>query len=233
MNNAMVLFSGGQDSTTCLAWALDRYDSVYTLGFNYGQRHVVELAVREPILSEIKDAFPHWGNRLAGDCVISLDVLAALRESALFKTAPDRDDGFPRTYIPGRNLFFLTVAAVMCERLQIKNIVTGTCETDYSGYPDCRDDSIKAMQIALNLGMASRFTIHTPLMWIDKAQTWKLAQVLGGETLVELIREKTHTCYAGVRDTYHDWGYGCAECDACKLRSRGWDNFMSESVIVV
>ncbi|HEY0626130.1 MAG TPA: 7-cyano-7-deazaguanine synthase QueC [Allosphingosinicella sp.] len=224
MDSALVLFSGGQDSTTCLAWALERFDRVETVGFDYGQRHRVELIARKSILGEIRDAFPRWGNRLGGDHVIDLHALGQLSDTALTSEVAIamRGDGLPNTFVPGRNLIFLTFASALAYRRGAKHIVTGVCETDYSGYPDCRDDTIKAMQIALNLGMERRFILHTPLMWIGKADTWRLAEKLGGGALVKLIREATHTCYLGSEDGGHDWGKGCGTCPACELRAAGW-----------
>jgi 7-cyano-7-deazaguanine synthase len=231
---ALVLFSGGQDSTTCLASALARYRRVETIGFDYGQRHAVELAVRDPILRALR-AFPGWAERLGADRVIKLETLGAIAESALLSDGGFgyRDDGLPTTFVPGRNLVFLTYAAIIAAQRGIKVLVTGTCETDYSGYPDCRDDTLKALQVALNLGMEARLTIETPLMWIDKAATWQLAHDLGGRKLVELIVEDTHTCYAGDREHRHDWGYGCGACDACKLRARGWERYVAASAMLV
>jgi 7-cyano-7-deazaguanine synthase len=225
--SALVLFSGGQDSTTCLAWALERFRRVETVGFDYGQRHRVELEVRPRVLEQIRRDFPLWGGRLGDDHLIDMAVLGQVSDTAL--TGPVeiamQANGLPNTFVPGRNLLFLTFAAALAYRRGAKHLVTGVCETDYSGYPDCRDDTIKAMQLALNLGMESRFVIHTPLMWIDKAQTWALAEQLGGEPLVNLIREETHTCYNGDREHRHDWGFGCGTCPACELRAAGWERF--------
>jgi len=214
--SALVLFSGGQDSTTCLAWALARYERVETIGFDYGQRHRIELDVRPKILSffEVKE-----------DTLIDLGVLGKISETALTR---DMDialskSGLPNTFVPGRNLLFLTVAAAVAYRRGIEVLVGGMCETDFSGYPDCRDDTIKALQVALGLGLDRRIAIETPLMWLDKAQTWQLAQDLGGEALVELIVEDTHTCYLGERGARHAWGHGCGECPACALRKRGYE----------
>ncbi len=226
-SSALVLFSGGQDSTTCVAWALARYKSVETIGFAYGQRHSVELAMREPILSALRRGFPTWAERLGADHLVQLDAIAAVAKSALLGDASigPREDGLPSTFVPGRNLIFITLAAIVAKHRGMKALVGGMCETDFSGYPDCRDDTIKAMQIALNLGMEARLTIETPLMWIDKASTWALAAELGGDPLIDLIVEQTHTCYAGDREHRHRWGYGCASCDACRLRARGWERY--------
>ena len=222
--NALVLFSGGQDSTTCLAWALERYASVETLGFDYRQRHRVELDGR-PALREALAA--RWPGKLGPDHTIDLAALAALGDSAMTHDIAIETDakGLPNTFVPGRNLLFLTFAAALCHRRGLRRIVGGMCETDFSGYPDCRDDTIKAMQVALNLGMESRFILETPLMWLDKAETWRLADTLGGDALVDLIVERTHTCYLGERGTRHDWGYGCGTCPACALRADGWRRF--------
>lgn len=224
---ALVLFSGGQDSTTCLAWALERFAEVDTLGFDYGQRHRVELEARPRIREALRSGFPEWAGRLGSDHLIDLSALGALSETALTRDVAFRleANGLPNSFVPGRNLVFLTFAAALAYRRGARHIVAGVCETDYSGYPDCRDDSLKAMQVALNLGMESRFVVHTPLMWLDKAATWALAQQLGGETLVALVRELSHSCYAGDSETRHDWGHGCGACPACELRSRGWAEF--------
>ena len=222
--SALVLFSGGQDSTTCLAQALSRYERVETLGFDYGQRHSVELEVRLQALEALRKAFPDWGAKLGEDHVLSLDVLKQIGGSSLTEDVAFamQADGLPNTFVPGRNLLFLTLAGALAYRRGLSVIVTGVCETDFSGYPDCRDDTMKAMQLALNLGLERRLLIETPLMWIDKAQTWQLAFELGGEPLIELIRRDTHTCYQGVRDVLHEWGYGCGGCSACELRAKGW-----------
>lgn len=221
--SALVLFSGGQDSATCLAWALDRFERVETIGFDYGQRHRVELAVRSQFLAELKSAFPGWSQRLGEDHLLDLTSLGRISDTALTTGAAITfaDSGLPNTFVPGRNLLFLTYASAIAYRREIKHLVTGVCETDYSGYPDCRDDTIKALQVALNLGMEKRFVIETPLMWIDKAATWALADSLGGQALVDLIIEHSHTCYQGDRENRHAWGYGCNACPACDLRAAG------------
>ncbi|MEG1455062.1 MAG: 7-cyano-7-deazaguanine synthase QueC [Comamonas sp.] len=226
---ALVLFSGGQDSTTCLADALSRYERVETLGFDYGQRHHVELDARQNVLAEIRRQFPQWAQRLGEDHMLSLDVLQQIGGSSLTDDVAFamQADGLPNTFVPGRNLLFLTLAGALAYRRGLQVIVTGVCETDFSGYPDCRDDTMKALQVALNLGLERRLRIATPLMWIDKAQTWQMAQDLGGEPLVELILEQTHTCYQGTRDVRHDWGYGCGICPACELRAKGWAKYMA------
>ncbi|WP_131113125.1 7-cyano-7-deazaguanine synthase QueC [Lichenihabitans psoromatis] len=230
--HALVLFSGGQDSTTCLAWALDRFDHVETIGFDYGQRHRIELDVRAPVLDALRLRFPVWGEKLGQDHMIDLAVLGQVSDTALTRDVDMamQTNGLPNTFVPGRNLMFLTFAAAVAYRRGAKHLVTGVCETDYSGYPDCRDDTMKAMQLALNLGMESRFVVHTPLMWIDKAATWATARDLGGEPLVDLVRTESHTCYAGDRTHWHDWGFGCGHCPACDLRAKGWDKFRIEAV---
>ena len=229
--SALVLFSGGQDSTTCLAWALDRFDRVETVGFDYRQRNRVELDVRPKVRSAIVAAFPHWGHKLGDDHVVDLAALAVISDSAMTRDVAiaARADGLPNTFVPGRNLLFLTFAAALAYRRGLKRLVAGMCETDYSGYPDCRDDSIKALQVALNLGMTTRLVVETPLMWVDKAATWRLARDLGGETLIEIVREETHTCYEGDRSHRHDWGFGCGHCPACALRAAGYAAFRAAS----
>jgi 7-cyano-7-deazaguanine synthase len=227
--NALVLFSGGQDSATCLAWALDRFERVETIGFDYGQRHRVELEVRGQFLTELRSAFPHWADRLGDDHLLDLTSLGRISDAALTTGAAIAfaDSGLPNTFVPGRNLLFLTYASAIAYRREIKHLVTGVCETDYSGYPDCRDDTIKALQVALNLGMEKRFVIDTPLMWIDKAATWALAMDVGGHALVDLIVEHSHTCYQGDRQHRHAWGYGCGACPACELRAGGFSAWAS------
>jgi len=224
---ALVLFSGGQDSTTCLAQALENFDHVETIGFDYGQRHIVELECSTNIRKEIADRFPKRNKRLGDDHRIDFGVLGKISDTALTRDIEIQMLGnkLPGTFVPGRNILFLTFAACIAYRRGLKHIVAGMCETDYSGYPDCRDDTIKALQTALNLGMESRFVLHTPLMWIDKAQTWKLANELGGSELLNLIIEHTHTCYLGDRTHRHVWGYGCGTCPACQLRADGFARY--------
>jgi 7-cyano-7-deazaguanine synthase len=224
---ALILFSGGQDSSTCLAWALKRYSHVETLGFDYGQKHRIEMQVRLKTLSEIRVRFPEWAARLGDDHVLNLSVLGELSDSALTREQEIAfgKSGLPNTFVPGRNLIFINMAAALAYRRGLDVLVGGMCETDYSGYPDCRDDSIKAMQVALSLGMGKRYTIETPLMWIDKADTWALAAELGGDALIEVIIQHTHTCYHGHRDRLHSWGYGCGECPACALRKTGFQTW--------
>ncbi len=228
-DTALVLFSGGQDSATCLAWALARFDRVETIGFDYGQRHRVELDLRAPFRARIAALFPAWAARLGEDHVLRLDALGALSDTALTRETAIamREDGLPNTFVPGRNLVFLTFAAALAYRRGARHLVAGMCETDYSGYPDCRDDTLKALQVALNLGMERRFVLHTPLMWRDKAATWALARRLGGQALVEAIVEDTHSCYLGDRTRRHPWGFGCGTCPACELRRRGWEGWQA------
>lgn len=227
--SALVLFSGGQDSTTCLADALSRYARVETLGFDYGQRHHVELDARQQVLARLRQQFPAWAQRLGEDHLLSLDVLRQIGGSSLTDDVAFamQADGLPNSFVPGRNLLFLTLAGALAYRRGLQVIVAGVCETDFSGYPDCRDDTMKAMQVALNLGLERRLRIATPLMWIDKADTWQMARDLGGQPLVDLIVEHTHTCYEGTRDVLHDWGYGCGTCPACDLRAKGWQRWRS------
>jgi 7-cyano-7-deazaguanine synthase len=224
---ALVLFSGGQDSTTCLAHALKTYERVETIAFDYRQRHHVELEARVQVLAEIRRQFPHWAPRLGQDHMLDLAVLGAVSETSLTRETAFKmeSSGLPNTFVPGRNLLFLTLAAAVAYRRGLQVIVTGVCETDFSGYPDCRDDTMKAMQLALSLGMDKRYLIETPLMWIDKADTWRMAEALGGTALVDLIVEHTHTCYLGDRAHRHAWGYGCGTCPACELRARGWERY--------
>lgn len=223
--SALILFSGGQDSTTCLAWSLARYVRVETIGFDYGQRHRIELDARRRVLARLRAEFPSWRERLGEDHVIDLRVLGEISETALTR---DMDialakSGLPNTFVPGRNILFLAVAAAVAYRRGLQVLVGGMCETDYSGYPDCRDDTLKALQVALGLGLDRRICIETPLMWIDKAQTWQMAYELGGQPLVDLIIAETHTCYLGERGERHGWGYGCGGCPACELRRRGYE----------
>ncbi len=226
-NKALVLFSGGQDSATCLAWALEAFDSVETVGFSYGQRHAVELDVRTCFADKLKKCFPAWAAKLGDDHVVDLSVIKSLGKTALTADVEIAmgENGLPTTFVPGRNIFFFTAAAAIAYRRGIKRLVGGMCETDYSGYPDCRDDTLKSLQASLNLGLDARLVIDTPLMWRDKAATWALAEELGGQALVELIVEETHSCYRGERATRHEWGYGCAACPACELRANGWARY--------
>ena len=226
-SGALVLFSGGQDSTTCLAWALDRFEHVETLGFDYGQRHRVELDCRATLRGALASMKPAWRARMGEDHTIEVGAIAQVSQSALTQDMAIEmaADGLPNTFVPGRNLIFLTFAAALAYRRGLRHIVGGMCETDFSGYPDCRDDTVKAMQVALNLGMNQRFVLETPLMWIDKAQTWRLAEELGGAALVDLILLDTHTCYLGERGELHAWGHGCGHCPACQLRADGFARY--------
>ena len=222
-----MLFSGGQDSTVCLAWALERYGRVETVGFDYGQRHGVEMQAREQVRARIVERFPEWAARLGPDHRLDLRGFGAVAESALTadRAIEMTERGLPSTFVPGRNLVFFVYAAALADRRGLARMVGGMCETDYSGYPDCRRDTLDAMQQALNLGMDQGFTIETPLMWLTKAQTWGLAQRLGGAPLVDLILEDTHTCYLGERGQRHPWGYGCGQCPACELRANGYERY--------
>jgi 7-cyano-7-deazaguanine synthase len=224
---ALVLFSGGQDSTTCLADALARFGRVETIGFDYGQRHRIELDARLRVIEALRARYPQWSDRLGEDHLLDVDILGRISDTSLTRDIAFRmeESGLPNTFVPGRNLLFLTLAAAVAYRRGLEVIVTGVCETDFSGYPDCRDDTMKAMQLALSLGMDRRFLIDTPLMWIDKAATWRMAERLGGTALVDLIVEHTHTCYQGERGPRHDWGYGCGACPACVLRARGFAGY--------
>ncbi|GAA6121133.1 7-cyano-7-deazaguanine synthase QueC [Acidovorax sp. FG27] len=225
--HALVLFSGGQDSTTCLAWALTHFARVETIGFDYGQRHQIELTARTEVLGAVRERFPQWAGRLGEDHMIDLAVLGRISDTALTRDTAIQmtEAGLPNTFVPGRNLLFLQLAAAVGYRRGLHTLVGGMCETDFSGYPDCRDDTLKALQVAVSLGMGRRFTFETPLMWIDKADTWELARQLGGDALVDVIVRQSHTCYHGVRDTLHAWGHGCGECPACALRRAGYERW--------
>jgi 7-cyano-7-deazaguanine synthase len=226
-DTALVLFSGGQDSTVCLAWALSRFARVETVGFDYGQRHAVELAVRPRIRDRLAALRPDWAARLGEDHVVKLDALGAISETALTRDMQIEiaENGLPTTFVPGRNLIFFAFAGAVAYRRGAEHLVAGMCETDYSGYPDCRDDTVKAVQLVLTLGMDRRFVLHTPLMWIDKSGTFALARELGGEALLDLTIEETHSCYLGDRVQRHEWGYGCGACPACRLRAAGFARF--------
>ena len=228
-DRALVLFSGGQDSTVCLAWALQRFDHVETVGFDYGQRHRVELACRPTLRDRIVSGFPAWSAKLGDDHLIDLTVLGAISDTALTQDAAIAfsANGLPNTFVPGRNLLFFQFAAAIAYRRDLKHLVGGMCETDYSGYPDCRDDTLKALQVAINLGLNSRLVIQTPLMWIDKAATWQLGQDLGGARFEQLIIDETHSCYLGDRSQKHAWGFGCGTCPACELRANGFTKYQA------
>lgn len=226
---ALVIFSGGQDSSTCLGWAFNTFSSVSTIGFHYGQRHDVEMQCRSNVLEQIRNNRADWAARLGEDTVVGMSLFSELGETSLthdVAIAMGRN-GLPNTFVPGRNLVFMTAAAACAYRQGIRHLVLGVCETDFSGYPDCRDDAVKAMQVALNIGMESRFVIHTPLMWLTKGQTWELAREAGGDAFVELVLEHSHTCYRGVREVRHAWGYGCGTCPACELRRAGWEQYLA------
>lgn len=227
---ALVLFSGGQDSTVCLAWALQRFARVETVGFDYGQRHRVELDLRPRIRAAVAGLDPAWAARLGEDHLIRLDALGEMSETALTREVGIEmaEGGLPTTFVPGRNLIFFVFAGALAYRRGARHLVAGMCETDYSGYPDCRDDTVKAVQLALSLGMDRRFVLHTPLMWIDKADTFALAHGIGGEALLGVVVEETHSCYLGERALRHDWGYGCGDCPACRLRAAGWARFVKD-----
>lgn len=227
-NRALVLFSGGQDSTTCLAWALARYPLVETIGFDYGQRHHVELDCRVAILARLRADYPQWAKKLGEDHLLDLTVLAGISDTAL---TSDRAiefgaNGLPNTFVPGRNLLFFTFAAAVAYRRGLHLLVGGMCETDYSGYPDCRDNTLKALQVAMSLGMDLPMVVETPLMWLDKAATWEMASTLGGDDFVRLIKEETHTCYQGNHTDWHAWGFGCGQCPACDLRRNGFTTYL-------
>lgn len=228
-DRALVLFSGGQDSATCLAWALSRYGHVETIGFDYGQRHAIELSVRPVLIEKMRQFSPEWQHRLGEDHMIDLSLISQLSHTAMTEdiAIEMQANGLPNTFVPGRNLMFMMTAATLAYRRGLNVLVGGMCETDFSGYPDCRDDTMKALQVALNLGMSTRLKLETPLMWINKAQTWQLAEQLGGSALVDLIREDTHTCYLGQRGDLHPWGHGCGSCPACALRARGYEQYVA------
>jgi len=226
---AMVLFSGGQDSTACLAWALTRFEHVETIGFDYHQRHSVELECRLHVRSALHTQFPQWARRLGDDHLLDLSLLGQISDTALTdaREIEMTAQGLPNTFVPGRNLLFFTFAATVAYRRSLNVLVGGMCETDFSGYPDCRDNTLKALQVALSLGVDAPMTIETPLMWMDKAQTWALTDQLGGEKLTQLVVEHTHTCYLGDRDQRHAWGYGCGVCPACDLRRKGYRSWLA------
>ncbi|HEX4878425.1 MAG TPA: 7-cyano-7-deazaguanine synthase QueC [Limnobacter sp.] len=226
---ALVLFSGGQDSTVCLAWALQHFDHVETIGFDYGQRHRIELECRLEVLSQFRDRFAVWSKKLGEDKVIDLGWLGQISDCALTEERKIElnGSGLPNTFVPGRNLVFFLIASAVAYRRGLGTLVAGMCQTDFSGYPDCREDTLKALQVATNLGMASSFRFETPLMWIDKSETFTLGHRLGGQILIDILVENTHTCYTGDRSTRHAWGYGCGQCPACELRKNGWEKYIS------
>ncbi len=230
---ALILFSGGQDSATCLAYALQKFSYVETLGFDYGQRHAIELDQRAILRKKMSDLKPEWAARLGEDHTLDLGILGQISNTALTSEREIQlaENGLPNTFVPGRNLIFLTFAAALAYRRNITHIIGGMCETDFSGYPDCRDNTIKAMQVALNLGLDQRFVLHTPLMFINKSDTWEMAENIGGKALVDIILSDTHTCYLGERGALHDWGYGCGSCPACKLRASGWLKYKNKTPV--
>ncbi|MDH5856289.1 7-cyano-7-deazaguanine synthase QueC [Lampropedia aestuarii] len=229
--SALVLFSGGQDSATCLAWALERYAHVETLGFNYGQRHAVELECRSTFTQVLRQQFPQWAHKLGEDHLLDMGLLGQISDTALTqaKAIEFEQSGLPNTFVPGRNLLFFTFAAALAYRRGLTVLVGGMCETDYSGYPDCRDNTLKSLQVSLSLGLDTPLVLETPLMWLDKAATWQMAEQLGGPELVALIEEHTHTCYMGERSRRHAWGYGCGQCPACDLRRSGFEAYRGEA----
>lgn len=228
---ALVLFSGGQDSATVLAWALDNYDHVETVGFDYEQRHMVEMQCRLEVLAQIRTQFPQWTDKLGADRVLDLSVLGEISNTSLTRDIEitESSDGPPNTFVPGRNIIFLNFAAALGYRYGIHDLVAGMCEADFSGYPDCRKDTLDATMRALSLGMDTEFTLHTPLMFLSKAGAWQLVDQLGGQKLVDLINQYSHTCYMGERGERHDWGYGCGTCPACVLRAKGWEQYAAQS----
>ena len=231
--SALVLFSGGQDSTICLAWALENFDLVSTVSFNYGQRHQIELDCCKRILEEVRKIAPHWSKRLSGQHVINLDFISTIASSALTSEVEIEmtNSGLPNTFVPGRNIFFLSAAASLAYRSGILNLVGGMCETDYSGYPDCREEFIKSLERAIGLGMDMKFKMHTPLMFLNKAQSWLVAENLGGPELIDIVVEETHSCYLGVRDSRYEWGYGCNKCPACELRKAGYGQYKAGDAV--
>jgi 7-cyano-7-deazaguanine synthase len=226
---ALVLFSGGQDSTVCLAHALERYAHVETIGFDYGQRHLVELEARLHVRAQLLERFVHWGAKLGQDHVVDLSLLSQLSDTALTseREIEMNAGGLPNTFVPVRNLLFFTVAASVADRRGLSVLIGGMCETDYSGYPDCRDNTLKSLQVAISLGLDKSMTIETPLMWLDKAATWAMTEQLGGEPLIELVIEHTHSCYLGDREHRHAWGWGCGLCPSCDLRRKGYDSWLA------
>ena len=229
VHKALIMFSGGQDSATCLAWALERYDYIETVGFNYEQRHAVEMSSRQIVLKSFKTGFPNWAEKLGEDHIVDLSALGAISETSLTRDVEITlsKDGLPSTFVPGRNLIFLNFAAALGFRRDLTTLIGGMCEADFSGYPDCRIETLNAQMKAISLGMDKAFKLETPLMNLSKAGAWDMAYKLGGQALVEIILEDTHTCYLGERGTRHDWGYGCGSCPACELRAQGWKKYSS------
>ena len=204
---------------------------VETVGFDYGQRHAVELGARRSVRKRMLQHFPDWADRLKSDTLVDFPSLGRLAATAMTHEKPIEtgDDQLPTTFVPGRNLGFLVLAAAYAYQADIGVMVAGMCEADYSGYPDCRDDALKAQLQALQLGMDADFQLETPLMHITKAESWALAEKIGGAALVDIIAEESHTCYRGVRDKRRDWGYGCGACPACDLRAKGWAAYKAAS----
>lgn len=229
---AGLLFSGGQDSATCLAWALETFDHVETIGFDYGQRHDIEMKCRLDVRQSVCDAFPQWAARLGEDHIINLAGLGQISETSLTRDVEIgiHENGLPTTFVPGRNLIFLNYAAALGWRRGFSHLVAGMCEADFSGYPDCRKETLDAQMQAISLGLDRNYELHTPLMFLSKAGAWDLAKSLGGSDLVEIVRTKTHTCYKGVHSDLHPWGYGCGECPACELRANGWAEYAGADV---
>ena len=228
MTSALVLFSGGQDSTICLANALSRFDHVETVGFTYGQRHSVEMACRPKVIDALRQAFPQWACKLGEDHICDMSVLGDISDTAMTSETEIEiaENGLPNTFVPGRNLMFLTLAAAIAWRRGITVLVGGMCETDYSGYPDCRRETLDAQELTLARGLDKPFKIDTPLMWLDKSETWEMAMQLGGQALVDIVIEESHTCYKGDRNQRHVWGYGCNSCPACELRAKGYEKWV-------
>lgn len=226
-SKALILFSGGQDSATCLAWALDRYDYVETVGFDYDQRHSIEMECRKVVLDSVAAAFPAWGAKLGEDHIVDLSALGAISETSLTRDVEIKmsQDGLPDTFVPGRNLIFLNFAAAVSYRRGMTTLIGGMCEADFSGYPDCRKETLDAQMQAISLGMDKPYTLETPLMHLSKAGAWALAEKLGGQALIDIILEDSHTCYKGTRGERFDWGYGCGSCPACDLRAKGWAEY--------
>lgn len=229
MNKALVLFSGGQDSTTCLMWALEKFDEVYTVGFEYGQKHHIEMKCRSQILQSIESLKSTWAHKLKVDYIFNLDFLSQVNTTSLTHEVDfNQTEKYPNTFVPGRNLIFLNVASTVAYKHGIEHLVTGVCETDFSGYPDCRDNTMKALQVALSLGLDKNLVIHTPLMWIDKCDTWALTQAIGSQPAIDYVITETHTCYNGNRTHLYSWGYGCNACPACELRKSGFETFIAK-----
>jgi len=228
---AGLLFSGGQDSATCLAWALETFDRVETIGFNYGQRHDIEMTCRLDVRHSVQEAFPQWASKLGEDHIINLAGLGQISETSLTRDVEIgvHENGLPTTFVPGRNLIFLNYAAALGWRRGFSHLVAGMCEADFSGYPDCRKQTLDAQMKAISLGLDRDFTLHTPLMNLSKAGAWGLAHNLGRDRLVDIIRQKSHTCYKGVHEELHAWGYGCGNCPACELRAAGWAEYAGAS----